>query len=68
MGPNGNPDWPDTMGVPGRGGDLWTGVDGYDPARWKLWKKGFEEVVADDDTVEHVRRIAKVPSVTFAEG
>ncbi|KZV86846.1 hypothetical protein EXIGLDRAFT_724350 [Exidia glandulosa HHB12029] len=70
MGPKGNPDWPDNMGVPGKGGDLWTGVDGYDPARWQLWKKGFEAVVADDSTVERVRRIAKaaVEAMTLAEG
>lgn len=42
-GPNGDPDWDPARGQPGKGGKRWTGVDGYHPDRWKLWKKVFQE-------------------------
>ncbi|GJE91478.1 hypothetical protein PsYK624_076280 [Phanerochaete sordida] len=31
------------QGYPGRGGQRWTGVEGYHPDRWKLWKSVFIE-------------------------
>ncbi|GJE94470.1 DUF3632 domain-containing protein [Phanerochaete sordida] len=46
-GPNGDPTWDsDLRGAPGRGGKRWTGIDGYSPDRWKLWKTVFGEYVA----------------------
>ncbi|KAG9121223.1 hypothetical protein FRC07_002912, partial [Ceratobasidium sp. 392] len=46
-GPNGNPDWPARAGAPGRGGERWDGVDGYNAEhkRWELWKDVFRLVV-----------------------
>ena len=45
-GPNGDPNWDvETRGLPGRGGKRWTGVDGYHPDRWKLWKTVFKEYI-----------------------
>jgi hypothetical protein len=46
-GPRGNPDWPSSQGIRGRGGRLWNGVDGYAPARWAFWKSIFEVICAD---------------------
>ncbi|CAE6473699.1 unnamed protein product [Rhizoctonia solani] len=47
MGPNGDPDWPQGYGAPGRGGRRWNGVDGYDREhkRWQLWKDVLGEVI-----------------------
>ncbi|EKM54441.1 uncharacterized protein PHACADRAFT_258288 [Phanerochaete carnosa HHB-10118-sp] len=42
-GPNGNPNWNSNFGTAGRGGKRWTGVDGYHPDRWRLWKSVFQE-------------------------
>lgn len=51
-GKNGNPEWPDNAGAPGRGGNRWEGVDGYDVEhkRWDLWKQILQEVVQWCDT------------------
>ena len=45
-GKNGNPEWPDDAGAPGRGGTRWLGIDGYDleHKRWNLWKQVLKEV------------------------
>ncbi|KAG9125022.1 hypothetical protein FRC07_009282 [Ceratobasidium sp. 392] len=46
-GPNGNPDWPTCAGAPGRGGERWNGVDGYDSEhkRWEVWKDVLRLVI-----------------------
>ncbi|KAF8601173.1 hypothetical protein BDV93DRAFT_510265 [Ceratobasidium sp. AG-I] len=46
-GKNGNPNWPDNAGTPGRGGKRWEGIDGYDleHKRWDIWKQVLKEVV-----------------------
>ncbi|EJD48640.1 hypothetical protein AURDEDRAFT_112813 [Auricularia subglabra TFB-10046 SS5] len=44
----------------GRGGDLWAGPTGYNPARWSLWKRGLEQIARDGTERGHVRRTAKV--------
>jgi hypothetical protein len=59
-GPRGNEDWPENAGKPGRGGELWDGVDGYDPARWAVWKGSLEGIVKEQDLSENVRTVAKV--------
>ncbi|CAE7162930.1 unnamed protein product [Rhizoctonia solani] len=47
-GPNGNSEWSQDAGAPGRGGARWKGVDGMDAEknRWALWKDVLREVVA----------------------
>lgn len=47
-GPNGNPDWKQNQGAPGRGGARWDGVDGMDKEkkRWGLWKDVLKEIAA----------------------
>ncbi|KAF8601171.1 hypothetical protein BDV93DRAFT_608255 [Ceratobasidium sp. AG-I] len=46
-GKNGNPNWPDNAGTPGRGGKRWEGIDGYDleHKRWDTWKQVLKEIV-----------------------
>ncbi|KAL1661821.1 hypothetical protein GGF50DRAFT_60289 [Schizophyllum commune] len=58
MGPKGNADWPANAGAPGRGGDKWDGVDGYDAARWTLWREEFERIAEEEGERENVRRAA----------
>lgn len=65
FGPQGHEGWPATKGAPGRGGEKWDGVDGYDPKRWQLWKAGFEEVVRDKGEQQHVKRAAEVALVAM---
>lgn len=45
--------------VAGRGGDLWAGPTGYNPARWTLWKRGLEQIARDGTERRHVRHTAK---------
>ncbi|KAL1679325.1 hypothetical protein EV122DRAFT_289694 [Schizophyllum commune] len=59
MGPKGNADWPANAGAPGRGGDKWEGVDGYDAARWRLWREEFGRIAEEEGERENVRRAAK---------
>ncbi|KAL1725702.1 hypothetical protein EV714DRAFT_287720 [Schizophyllum commune] len=59
MGPKGNADWPANAGAPGRGGDKWKGVDGYDAARWRLWREEFGRIAGEEGEQEDVRRAAK---------
>ncbi|KAI5823884.1 hypothetical protein K523DRAFT_286030 [Schizophyllum commune Tattone D] len=59
MGPKGNAKWPANAGAPGRGGDKWEGVDGYDAARWRLWREEFGRVAEEEGERENVRRAAK---------
>ena len=59
MGPKGNADWPANAGAPGRGGDKWEGVDGYDAARWILWREEFGRIAGEEGERENVRRAAK---------
>jgi hypothetical protein len=59
-GPRGNEDWPENAGKPGRGGELWDGVDGYDLGRWAVWKDSLEGIVKEQDLSENVRTVAKV--------
>lgn len=69
-GPNGGPTWDTkTRGTPGLGGPRWVGVDGYDPARWALWKQVFTEVANEEGRRPHVIVLAKaaVDSMTKAE-
>ncbi|KAI4293826.1 hypothetical protein K525DRAFT_363968 [Schizophyllum commune Loenen D] len=59
MGPKGNADWPANAGAPGRGGDKWDGVDGYDAARWRLWREEFGRIAGEEGEGENVRRAAE---------
>ncbi|KAL1752762.1 hypothetical protein FB107DRAFT_292924 [Schizophyllum commune] len=60
MGPKGNADWPANAGAPGRGGDKWEGVDGYDAARWRLWRGEFGRIAGEEEgDRENVRRAAE---------
>ncbi|KAL1745162.1 hypothetical protein HDZ31DRAFT_63417 [Schizophyllum fasciatum] len=56
FGPNSRADWEANQGAPGRGGRKWDGVDGYDPARWKLWKDEFAMFLREERSHQHVRR------------
>ncbi|KAI5890960.1 uncharacterized protein SCHCODRAFT_02627750 [Schizophyllum commune H4-8] len=59
MGPKGNANWPANAGAPGRGGDKWDGVDGYDAGRWRLWREEFGRIAESDGELENVRSAAK---------
>lgn len=62
MGPNGRDDWTQSN-APGSGGTRWTGVDGFHPDRWALWKTVFGEIAANNGQYkmpDHVVDAAKV--------
>lgn len=62
MGPNGRSDWTQSN-APGSGGTRWTGVDGFHPDRWALWKTVFGEIAANNGQYkmpDHVVDAAKV--------
>ena len=59
-GPRGDDGWDAKKGAPGKGGELWDGVDGYDKGRWEVWKKSLEEVVSERDVGTNVVEAAKV--------
>ncbi|EJD54617.1 hypothetical protein AURDEDRAFT_179730 [Auricularia subglabra TFB-10046 SS5] len=66
LGPNGNPDWPSNAGKPGRGGDLWKGVDGFHPDRWALWKAGFAQAALEESLAGDARTAAKAAAEAMA--
>ncbi|KAL1670175.1 hypothetical protein GGF50DRAFT_109556 [Schizophyllum commune] len=67
LGPKGRKDWEESLGAPGRGGEKWNGVDGYDAARWKLWKEGFEEFLREERSqkLQHVRRAVEAALIAM---
>ncbi|KAI4527611.1 MFS general substrate transporter [Schizophyllum commune Loenen D] len=67
LGPKGRKDWEESLGAPGRGGEKWNGVDGYDVARWKLWKEGFEEFLREERSqkLQHVRRAVEAALIAM---
>lgn len=44
----------------GKGGARWSGINGYAPGRWALWKQVFKEVGADAERRSNVVAAAKV--------
>lgn len=63
FGAKGDPAWDTSIqGTPGAGGPRWDGVDGFDPARWQLWKTVFTEIINKPGCKEYAVRAAKVSS------
>lgn len=59
-GPRGDDGWDTKKGAPGKGGELWDGVDGYDKGRWAVWKKSLEDIINERDVGTNVVEAAKV--------